>query len=572
VLAEFLRARVDASGKTLSTLAGEIHLSKSRISEHLAGKTPDRKVVADLIRATVSDPRLRKRCLDEADKLLRAAAHPSPVNSPTPPASALELAEARVQQIELYDRLTHSLEQQNELREAAANSSKLVMALLLMINKLEQRITDLTSERDQLHAGRDDTDTLRQTQRQLTRAREQEARAQQELQRAQEKQRQAEELAVRVEARVNQLTDELDRLRIGTVGSFPASENNSARGPARGVTPVDPVGDDMEQALAQATAVNDQDDQILQRITQDLTQTAVPENGLVHGNSPDNPVPSHFTADNLPALRTAAETAAGKGDYRKADELYGILAYASVRFLGLDHPDTLSARYQLALWRGKAVETASVPKVVAEVVADHERINGADTLATRHQLLHWRVEKAEAAVVAKAFAELVADYERVHGADHPDTLATRYQLAYWRGIAGNAAGAKRAFAELVADYERVHGADHPDTLATRYQLAYWQGETGSAAGAKRAFAELVADYERVHGADHPDTLATRYQLADWRGIAGNAAGAAKALAELVADYERVHAYYSNALATQSKRDFWRHEAASWRSRLSWFLG
>ncbi|WP_105973663.1 helix-turn-helix domain-containing protein [Streptomyces geranii] len=526
-LAEFLRARVDASGKTPNTLAGEIHRSKSQISEYLAGKAPDRQVVVDLIKATVADPRLRKRYVEEADKLLRAAAHPAPVKSPPPVASALELAEARAQQIEIYDRLTRSLEQQNELREAAANSSKLVMALLLMISKLERRITDLAGERDQLHAGRDDTDTLRQTQLQLTRAREQEERAQQELQRAQEKQQQAEELAVRVQARVDQLTGELDQLRTGTASSFPDSENTSARGPARGATVIDPVGDDMDQALAQAAAVNDQDDQILQRITQDLTQNVLPEDGVVHGNSPDNPVTSHFTADNLPVLRAAAETAAETGDYDKADQLYA--AYVSIRFLGPDHPDSLSARYQLALWRGKAVEEASVPMVVAEVVADHERVHGADAIATRHQLLRWRVEEAEAVVVAKAFGELVADYERVHGADHPDTLAVRYQLAYWQGAAKSAASAKRAFAKLVADYERVHGADHPDTLAARHQLAYW------------------------------------------RGIAGNAAGAAKAFAELIADYERVHAYYPNALATRSQRDFWRQEASSWRSRLSWLL-
>ncbi|MGW3289405.1 hypothetical protein ACWDR3_32675, partial [Streptomyces sp. NPDC001002] len=139
-LANFLRAQVDASGKTLNTLAGEIHLSKTRISELLAGKIPGQNFVVSLIRATVPEPRLRERRLAQAEKLLWAAAHPSPVNTPLSVASALELAESRAQQIEVYGRLTRSLEQQGELREAVGNSTKLVMILLAMINKLEHRI------------------------------------------------------------------------------------------------------------------------------------------------------------------------------------------------------------------------------------------------------------------------------------------------------------------------------------------------------------------------------------------------------------------------------------------------
>ncbi|MFF5480931.1 tetratricopeptide repeat protein [Streptomyces sp. NPDC012935] len=461
-LADFLRAQVDASGKTLNGLAGEIPVSKTRISDYLGGKVPDQKFVSALIRATVPEPRLRERRMAEAGKLLRAAAHPSPVKPQPSATSALELAEARAQQVEIYDRLTRSLEQQNELREAAGNSAKLVMILLSMINGLERRITDLTSERDQLHAAHADAGALVQTQQQLTRAQEQEQRAQQELQRAQEKQRQAEELAARVQAQVEQLTDELDRLRTGATSATITGYDDPVPGTAHLAT-TDPVGDDIDEALARVVAVNDRDDQTLRRITHDLVEDVLTEE-VVRNNTPDNPASSPSAADNLTALRAAAEAAAEGGDFREAIRLYTARLNASVHLQGPEHPDTLATRHMVAFWRGEA---------------------------------------GDAAGAAKALAELLPVVTRVQGAEHPDTLTTRHNLASWRGRAGEVAGAAAALAELLPVREQVLGAEHPDTLTTRHDLATWRGQAGEVAGAAIALAELLPVREQVLGAEHP---------------------------------------------------------------------
>ncbi|OEJ36295.1 LuxR C-terminal-related transcriptional regulator [Streptomyces agglomeratus] len=271
-LAAFLRAQVDASGKTLEVLQGEMHMAKSTISERLAGKVPDQEFVSALIRATIPEPQLRERRLAQAGQLLRAAVRPS--HTKPPPRSAawtLELAEARAQQVETLERLTRSLEQQIQLQEAAGNSAKLVMVLLAMIYKLERRISDLTDEREQLRTTQADSTALRQTQRQLTRAQELEQRAQQELRRAEEKQRQGEDLAATVQAQVNHLTDELDRLRAHPIGDTTDTGDNAAvNGLMTPVVSADLIADDIDQALVQAAAVNDQDDETLRRITTDL--------------------------------------------------------------------------------------------------------------------------------------------------------------------------------------------------------------------------------------------------------------------------------------------------------------
>ncbi|WP_105974897.1 hypothetical protein [Streptomyces geranii] len=295
-LAEFLRNWVDNSGKTLRTLAAEIHHSRTLIGQNLAGDVPKDEFVAALITATVPE-KLRQGQLAEARSLLKAALRPSPATPPPLPASALELAQTRAEQVEVYGRLTRSLEQQNELREAAGNSARLVMVLLSMVNTLERRIVDLAGERDQLRAAQADPEALLQTQRQLARAQEQEQRAQQELERAKEKQCQAEELAARVQEQVDQLNDELERLRTGTAEEITEGEpDDTVDEPPQAAVVADPVGDDIDQALAQAVAVNDQDDQVLRRITDDLYQVPAPDNLLLSGNTADNSRDPHSVA------------------------------------------------------------------------------------------------------------------------------------------------------------------------------------------------------------------------------------------------------------------------------------
>ena len=76
------------------------------------------------------------------------------------------------------------------------------------------------------------------------------------------------------------------------------------------------------------------------------------------------------------------------------------------------------------------------------------------------------------------------------------------------------------------------GAEHPGTLTVRANLAHWTGNAGDAAGARDQFATLLPVRERVLGAEHPHTLTDRANLAFWTGEAGDAAGARDQFAAL----------------------------------------
>jgi hypothetical protein len=61
-----------------------------------------------------------------------------------------------------------------------------------------------------------------------------------------------------------------------------------------------------------------------------------------------------------------------------------------------------------------------------------------DTLTARANLAYWTGEAGDAAGARDQFAALLPVRERVLGPEHRDTLTARGNLAYWTGQAGDA--------------------------------------------------------------------------------------------------------------------------------------
>ncbi|MGP4114361.1 FxSxx-COOH system tetratricopeptide repeat protein [Streptomyces sp. 4N509B] len=271
--------------------------------------------------------------------------------------------------------------------------------------------------------------------------------------------------------------------------------------------------------------------------------------------------PDHTTT--LSARHNLAYYRGEAGEPGAADAFAELLV-DRVRVLGPDHPDTLTTRHELAYRRGRAGDAVGAVAALAEVLADKERILGADhpdTLTVRHNLAHYRGVAGDVTRAVDAFAELLATREYLHGPDHPETLKARSSLIRWRAQSGDVDGALAALTHLLADRERVLGADHPHTLTTRHNLAHWRGRAGDAAGAAAAFAALLPDRVRVQGPDHPDTLVTRHEAARWRGHAGDAPGAAAELVTVLADHERVLGPdHPSTQRTRTSLDYWQAAA------------
>ncbi|MFD9100301.1 tetratricopeptide repeat protein [Streptomyces virginiae] len=533
-LSEFLRARVDESGKTLNDLAPAVQNASSVISTYLGGKIPTQRFVTALIAAT-APAGLREKHTVEALRLLEAALHPprrpaaGSTQSGSVSGATVNIAAVQAQHLETYAHLTRALEQHNELRQAAANSEKLVWVLYGMIGKLQERVTHLVEERDRLGEGSE------ATQRKLTRALGQKDRANSELARARQKQREAEELASRLQAKIDHLTGELDRLRPDAQLPDPVGV------PAEAVSASeDPEGDDIEAALARAGAVNDNDSHTVARITTELAENAdvVPNNPATRPYGPNDevgdqretrgPLADIVTAwgqglSPNPANRFAfqherARMIGRAGEPQKARDLLADLVGDSTRFLGPDHPSTLTMRHNHARWTGEAGNPQTARDLFADLVTDRACVLGPDhpsTLTTRYEHAQRTGEAGDPREAHNLLADLIADSARSLGPDHSSTLTTRYEHAHWTGEAGDRQKARDLLADLIADSTRALGPDHPGTLTTRHGHAHWTGEAGDRQKARDLLAGLIADSTRALGPDYPGTRTARRALTRW---------------------------------------------------------
>ncbi|MFF3920618.1 alpha/beta fold hydrolase [Streptomyces sp. NPDC001852] len=202
--------------------------------------------------------------------------------------------------------------------------------------------------------------------------------------RAREKQRQAEDLATQRQAHIDQLTDKLDRLHVGAPEDA-AFASSSIHSPHRRTAQADPLGDDIDQALARAAEVNDHGADLLQRITDDLdpeddgpttaVQDKYPDNVRSNDNTRD-----YFSEPLLQALLNMAKK--GKAqcearDFAGAAATYNELVYGLEVMEGPDHPNTLHYRTTLGYLQYLSGDPVRAVATLTELLPRLERVKGS---------------------------------------------------------------------------------------------------------------------------------------------------------------------------------------------------
>ncbi|MGJ5759908.1 tetratricopeptide repeat protein [Streptomyces galbus] len=271
----------------------------------------------------------------------------------------------------------------------------------------------------------------------------------------------------------------------------------------------------------------------LYRQAVEYDETALRLSSSIHGS--DHP-------DTLTARHNLAASYGAAGRIQDALDLRERVLTDYERVLGPDHPDTLTARHNLAASYGAAGRIQDALDLGERVLTDYERVLGPDhpdTLDARHNLA---ISYSDAGRIQDALdlrERVLADRERVLGPDHPATLTARHNLAVSYGAAGRIQDALDLRERVLADYERVLGTDHPDTLDARHNLAISYGAAGRIQDALDLGERVLADRERVLGPDHPATLTARHNLAVSYGAAGRIQDALDLRERVLADRERV---------------------------------
>jgi tetratricopeptide (TPR) repeat protein len=188
--------------------------------------------------------------------------------------------------------------------------------------------------------------------------------------------------------------------------------------------------------------------------------------GALDGVRPQHPPGAGGQVAKMSARRTSKDTAtpraAGKAAKLIRSRERALAKYE--RALGLDHPDTLKSRNNVAT----AYEMAGL---ATEAIRPHQRV--------------------------------LADFTCVLGADDPATLTSRNNLAVAFVAAGQVKEAIPLLEATVADRKRVLGATDLSTLESRNNLAGAYRAAGKAGDALRLAEQTLADRARVLGPDAP---------------------------------------------------------------------
>ncbi|MCJ1344811.1 hypothetical protein MMC31_003014 [Peltigera leucophlebia] len=165
------------------------------------------------------------------------------------------------------------------------------------------------------------------------------------------------------------------------------------------------------------------------------------------------------------------------GSYHFAEIIYQRLNAQNEKFLGIEHPDTLTSMAQLA--------------------------------STYRNQGRWK--KAEELEV-----QVMETRERVLGLEHPDTLTSIGNLASTYRDQGRWKEAEELEVQVMETRKRVLGLEHPDTLTSMNNLAWTFWSLDLKIEAIELMSQVVEYSQKKIGSDHPRTIQSIFTLRKWQ--------------------------------------------------------
>jgi hypothetical protein len=205
-----------------------------------------------------------------------------------------------------------------------------------------------------------------------------------------------------------------------------------------------------------------------------------------------------------------------RGAYASARTLYERELGFSLRVLGEEHPDTLTARLSLAGTLHAQGDLAGARQHEEQVLEARRRLLGEehpDTLTARNNLAGTLHAQGDLAGARQHEEQVLEARRRLLGEEHPDTLTARNNLALTMHAQGDLTGARKLEEEGLAIRRRVLGPEHPDTLTSMLSVAHTLNAQGDLAGARQQQEQVLAARRRLLGEEHPATLRARNNLA-----------------------------------------------------------
>jgi len=220
--------------------------------------------------------------------------------------------------------------------------------------------------------------------------------------------------------------------------------------------------------------------------------------------------------DTLTSKNNLATLYHHQGQYAKAELLYKEVLEGLTAKLGADHPHTLGCKNNLAVLYSAQGQYAKAEPLFKEVLEARTAKLGADhplTLSSKNNLAGLYREQRKYVEAEPLIKEVLEARTAKLGADHPLTLISKNNLATLYQFQGQYARAETLYKEVLEVQTAKLGADHPDTLRSKYNLATFYMDQRQYAKAEPIFKEVIQGSTAKLGADHPGTLQSKTNLA-----------------------------------------------------------
>jgi eukaryotic-like serine/threonine-protein kinase len=229
-------------------------------------------------------------------------------------------------------------------------------------------------------------------------------------------------------------------------------------------------------------------------------------------------------------MYTMAIVYANLGLYSRAQPLMERAIHIQEGVLGVEHPDTLRSKSNLAWFLSQEGQYAMAEKLERDTLDSDYRVlkaNDPDTLASINNLAWILSQEGKYAEAERLGRSDVEAEVRIFGKEDERTIRTTNNLAstlFQQGKYGEAENLER---DALTRERRHFGADHPVTLVTAANLASILKDEGHYDEAESFEREILRSQEHVLGPEHPYTLRTMNNLSSTLSSEGRYAEAEK---------------------------------------------
>jgi tetratricopeptide (TPR) repeat protein len=196
------------------------------------------------------------------------------------------------------------------------------------------------------------------------------------------------------------------------------------------------------------------------------------------------------------------------GAYAAAQPLYERALAINEKSLGLEHPKTAVALFNLALLLKVQGDFQGARPLYERALAIDEKSYGLQHLEIAPDLNNLAVvlqHQGDFQAARSLLERALAIYEKALGPEHPDTAMTVNNLAGLLREQGDLKGAQPLYKRALAMNEKALGPEHPDTAMTLNNLAGLLREQGDPEGARPLCERALAIREKSLGPEHPNT-------------------------------------------------------------------